>query len=171
MSGDVTASFDLEDDRCGTCSPYEPCLHAGYKCSIMNIVEKAAGIVHKGYPGSFPDLDSLEVGVGSLTIDEEIAHMSLWALVKSPLMLGHDPKTLLVALQALPHGADVVHGSIKERLEILANKQVLAVNQDPLGRPGYRITKALGGDAALQLWKADLVDGCAFLLATRLGID
>lgn len=90
----MTASFDGKDDRCGTCNAYEPCLHAGFKCSIMNIAEKAAGIVHKGYPGSFPDLDSLEVGVGSMTLDEEITHMSLWALVKSPLMLGHNPAVM-----------------------------------------------------------------------------
>jgi alpha-galactosidase len=60
----------------------------------MNIAEKAAGIVHKGYAGSWPDLDSLEVGVGSMTLDEEMAHMSLWIIVKSPLMLGHDPTTM-----------------------------------------------------------------------------
>ena len=61
MSGDITASFDREDDRCGTCAVNAPCQHYGYKCSVMNIIEKAASIVHKGYKGSWPDLDSLEV--------------------------------------------------------------------------------------------------------------
>ena len=36
------------------------------------------------------DYETWQVGVGGLTTDEEIAHMSLWSLVKSPLILGND---------------------------------------------------------------------------------
>ena len=41
---------------------------------------------------SWPDTDTeaWQVGVGGLTTNEEIAHMSLWSLVKSPLILGND---------------------------------------------------------------------------------
>lgn len=48
----------------------------------------------------------------------------------------------------------------KERLAILKNKDVLAVNQDPLGLPGYRVSRALDGDGSIHLWKANLRDGC-----------
>lgn len=59
-------------------------------CSTMNIIEKAATVAYKSRIGSWGDLDSLEVGNGHQTLDEYAIQFSLWALVKSPLMLGND---------------------------------------------------------------------------------
>ena len=56
----------------------------------MNIIEKASGVVYKGKKGSWPDLDGLEVGNGGMTNEEYKTQFSLWALVKSPLMLGNN---------------------------------------------------------------------------------
>lgn len=61
VTPDVTDSFDWHDDRCSTCGNF-PCTHYGLKCSVMRVADQAASVIHKGYPGSWPDLDSLEVG-------------------------------------------------------------------------------------------------------------
>ena len=65
---------------------------------------------------------SLDPGDAPLTINEQIAHFSLWAALKSPLQLGNDPRNMT-----------------QETLAILGNDEVLAVNQDPLGVPVRRI--------------------------------
>ena len=46
-----------------------------------------------------------------------------------------------------------------DRLGILSNKDVLAINQDALGKPGYRIWKKIAGDGNVQLWRGDLHGG------------
>ena len=85
-------------------------------------------------PGFFSDLDMLEIGnpekgttcrtnfpgqvCGMLTADEQVAHMSLWAALKSPLIIGADPRALSNAT-----------------LAILISPEVLAVNQDALAKP------------------------------------
>ena len=48
--------------------------------------------------------------------------MSLWSIMKSPLLLGCD-------LRAIG----------KDALAIISNKDVIAVNQDPLGVQGRRV--------------------------------
>eukprot|EP00054_Salpingoeca_dolichothecata_P021598 m.138683 g.138683 ORF g.138683 m.138683 type:complete len:461 (+) comp24042_c0_seq1:349-1731(+) len=80
----------------------------------------------------FNDFDMLEVGnsegrpyAPSMTVTEWEAHFSLWAVMKSPLVLGNDPR----------------HMS-SEVLSILSNKEVIAVNQDPLGIQAKRISSS-----------------------------
>ncbi|KAJ5262702.1 hypothetical protein N7524_008007 [Penicillium chrysogenum] len=66
------------------------------------------------------DPDMLEVGNGDLTIEENRAHFALWAVMKSPLIIG-------TALDSI----DDAH------LAILKNKYLLDFNQDPvIGTPG-----------------------------------
>ncbi|OJK04876.1 hypothetical protein ASPACDRAFT_74440 [Aspergillus aculeatus ATCC 16872] len=68
-----------------------------------------------------PDPDMLEVGNGNLTLAENRAHFALWAIMKSPLIIGTPLDSI-----------DAAH------LAILSNKDLLAFNQDPLvGRPAY----------------------------------
>ena len=50
-------------------------------------------------------------------------------------------------------------------LDIITNKHVIAINQDPLGTPGYRLWKkddTSGG--SIQLWKGNLSNGCALFV-------
>lgn len=61
------------------------------------------------------DADMLEVGNGDLTIQEERTHFGLWAMLKSPLIIG----TNLTALN-------------DSQVAILQNKYLLAFNQDPV---------------------------------------
>ena len=54
----------------------------------------------------------LEVGNGGMTKDEYIVHFSIWAISKAPLLLGCD-----------------IRNMTKETMEIVANKEVIALNQ------------------------------------------
>lgn len=62
---------------------------------------------------------SLTVGNGKLTLGEQRAHFALWALLKSPLLIG----------------ADLRHLN-PDSLSILKAKEIIAINQDELGVPG-----------------------------------
>lgn len=61
------------------------------------------------------DLDMLEIGNGDLTDAESRTHFALWALMKSPIIIGTDLTQLSDA-----------------NLAILLNKYLLAFNQDPV---------------------------------------
>ncbi|CAG7879033.1 unnamed protein product [Brassica rapa] len=63
-------------------------------------------------PGGWNDPDMLEVGNGGMTKDEYIVHFSIWAISKAPLLLGCD-----------------IRNMTKETMEIVANKEVIAINQ------------------------------------------
>ncbi len=98
-------------------------------------------------PGGWNDPDMLVVGkLGwsrnirntKLTGNEQITHISLWCLLSSPLMIGCD----LTKLDAFTK-------------DVLMNHEVLAVNQDPLGKAARRIK--VDGDA--EVWARPLFDG------------
>jgi len=69
------------------------------------------------------DPDMLEIGNGGCSDDEYRTHFSLWAMLKAPLIIGNDIRNFSTPS---PENAAV--------LEILGNKEVIAVSQDPLGR-------------------------------------
>ncbi len=71
-------------------------------------------------PGHWNDFDMMEVGNG-MTVAEDRVHFAMWVMLASPLIMGNDLRT-----------------ATKETLEILTNKEVIAVNQDKLGVQGYR---------------------------------
>ena len=57
-----------------------------------------------GNPNDHADGDSFGVPGkrnNSLTLDEQTAHFSLWAAMKSPLVIGADPRTLSPAALAI----------------------------------------------------------------------
>ncbi|KAF4363829.1 hypothetical protein F8388_000494 [Cannabis sativa] len=73
------------------------------------------------------DPDMLEVGNGGMNVEEYRSHFSIWAAMKAPLLIGCDVRSLS-----------------KETLEILGNKEVISVNQDPLGVQARKI-RSKGG--------------------------
>ncbi|KAE8716946.1 Alpha-galactosidase [Hibiscus syriacus] len=79
-------------------------------------------------PGRWNDPDMLEVGNGGMSIEEYRSHFSIWALMKAPLLIGCDVRTLS-----------------KRTLSILGNKEVIDVNQDSLG-------PLLGKRVVVVLW-------------------
>jgi alpha-galactosidase len=99
-------------------------------------------------PGGWNDPDYLLFGYLSnwsgetvptpLTPNEQYTQMSLWALVAAPLIFSGD----------ITRVDDFT-------LNVLTNDEIIEVDQDPLGKPGYRITRE--GD--LEVWKRELEDG------------
>ncbi|OJT12590.1 Alpha-galactosidase [Trametes pubescens] len=141
ISGDIHDDFDRFDDRC-PCTDILDCKLPGFHCAMSRIIDFAAPVGQKAGPGKWNDLDMLEVGNGGMTFDEYVTHFSMWALVKSPLILGND-----------------VTDMTNETLSIITNDALIAVNQDSNGSPASRIWKrtvAEGGD--LQLWSGSLAN-------------
>ncbi|KAA8533984.1 hypothetical protein F0562_031501 [Nyssa sinensis] len=89
-------------------------------------------------PGGWNDPDMLEVGNGGMTYQEYRSHFSIWALMKAPLLIGCDVRNMTA-----------------ETLEIISNKEVIAVNQDLLGVQGRKVYVA-GTDDCLQVWAGPL---------------
>jgi alpha-galactosidase len=89
-------------------------------------------------PGHWNDPDMLEIGNGGMSDDEYRTHMSLWAILAAPLLAGNDLREMTPAI-----------------LEILTNREVIAVNQDKDGKQGRRISKP--GDQ--EVWSRPLADG------------
>jgi alpha-galactosidase len=97
-------------------------------------------------PGHWNDPDMLilgKVGWGHLhptrlTPNEQYTHISLWCLLSAPLLIGADMSQL-----------------DPFTFNLLANDEVLAVNQDALGRQASRKAK----DEQNEVWAKDMSDG------------
>ncbi len=89
-------------------------------------------------PGHWNDPDMLEVGNGKLTADENRLHMSLWCLLAAPLLAGNDLSNMS-----------------PEVLQVLTNREVLAIDQDPLGVQGHRVWQ----EGPIDVWIKPLADG------------
>jgi hypothetical protein len=108
-------------------------------------------------PGNWNDPDMLVTGwVGwgpnlhptKLTPDEQYTHISLWCLLSSPLLIGCDLERL----------DDFT-------LNLLTNDEVLAINQDPLGKQATPVIK----EGNIQVWLKLLEDGSNALGIFNLG--
>ncbi|XP_010546253.1 PREDICTED: alpha-galactosidase 1 isoform X1 [Tarenaya hassleriana] len=99
-------------------------------------------------PGGWNDPDMLEVGNGGMAKDEYIVHFSIWAISKAPLLLGCD-----------------IRNMTKETMEIVSNKEVIAVNQDPLGVQAKKVR--MEGD--LEIWAGPLSGYRVALLLVNRG--
>ena len=107
--------------------------------SVVWIAGANSRLADAAGPGGWNDPDMLEVGNGGMTFDEYKTHFSLWAVMAAPLMAGND-----------------LRGMSEETKSILLNKEVIAVDQDPLGVQGrVVIERGYGG----QVWMKPLSDG------------
>jgi alpha-galactosidase len=73
----------------------------------------------------------LEVGVGSLTMEENKSYFTLWCMMAAPLILGNDVRKFLKE--------DGTVDTDNKVLEILTNKNLIAIDQDKLGKQAKRI--------------------------------
>lgn len=97
--------------------------------SIIERAEITASLWRYSGPTSgWNDPDMLEVGNGGCSDEEYRTHFSLWAMLKAPMIIGNDIRNF-----STPDAAN------SATMEILGNKDVLAVSQDALGRQA-RIT-------------------------------
>jgi len=106
--------------------------------SMITIIEANDKLAKYSHPGAWNDPDMLEIGNGGMTYDQYRAHMSLWCIAKAPLIVGCDIRNLTA-----------------ETRDLLLNKEVIAINQDPLGYQGRRVFT----DDATSVWAGDLADG------------
>ena len=134
-TGDITACWNCEVNH-GSWTSF----------GVMSIVDKQSGLrVHSG-PGQWNDMDMLEVGMG-MTPDEDRAHFSLWAMMNSPLILGHDLRSMSETTR-----------------QIVTNREVIGINQDKLGIQAWRAVK----DGEIEVWLKPLAnDEWAVMLLNR----
>jgi len=100
--------------------------------------DQQAGLESAAGSGHWNDPDMLEIGNGGMTDTEYRTHMSLWSILAAPLLAGND-------LRNVPPNI----------LDILTNREVIAIDQDPLGKQGKRVAR--NGD--LEVWARPLAGG------------
>lgn len=105
---------------------------------MIEIAYSQVGLSKFGGPGHWNDPDMLEVGNGGMTTDEYKTHMTLWAILAAPLLSGNDLSKMSDTDKA-----------------ILMNKEVIAIDQDSLGKQGDRIWQS--GD--FSIWTKPLSGG------------
>ncbi|MGB6690873.1 MAG: alpha-galactosidase [Terracidiphilus sp.] len=88
------------------------------------------------HTGFYNDPDMMVVGMQGLTDEQSRAHMSLWAILGGPLLVGADLTKLSDATRAT-----------------LTNSDVLAIDQDPLGLQPVKVSEPGTG---LQVWSKPL---------------
>ncbi|MFN8074522.1 MAG: alpha-galactosidase [Kineosporiaceae bacterium] len=95
----------------------------GYPMGVQNIVNVTVPLAAYAKPGQWNDMDMLEVGRGGMTDTEQRSHFALWAIMNSPLIAGNDLRTMSTTTR-----------------DILTNRDLLAINQDPLGMQARQIS-------------------------------
>ncbi|MFJ1613283.1 MULTISPECIES: NPCBM/NEW2 domain-containing protein [unclassified Streptomyces] len=95
--------------------------------SMLSIMKQNLPLAAAAGPGHWNDPDMLEVGNGGMTDTEYRTHFSMWSVMAAPLLIGSDLRT------AGP-----------ETFEILSNHEVVAVDQDPLGKQGTVLSSTDG---------------------------
>ena len=111
------------------------------------LLDQQVGLEKYAGPGGWNDPDMLEVGNGGMTIAEYRAHFSLWCLLSAPLMAGNDIRSMTPEIR-----------------EILTNKDVIAVDQDP-PQQGRRIRK----DGDLEVWAKKLAGNAQAVILFNRG--
>ncbi len=160
VSGDIYDSFARPDDLCSCEAASDPhCVAPGSRCSVLNIINKVAPYADRGQPGGWNDLDMLEVGNGGMNDDEYKAHFSMWAAIKSPLLMGNDLRTITASA-----------------LTILNNPAVIAISQDPYGRSATRVRRDIQGVpkdkygvGEIQVWSGPLYGGDQIVVLLNAG--
>jgi hypothetical protein len=103
-----------------------PDIRSNWSSMLRNFDSAASRPLYAG-PGHWNDPDMLEVGQGDFDAAHPVearAHMSMWAIINAPLILGAD-------LTQVPQSA----------IDIMGNQEVIAVNQDPAGNQGVTIER------------------------------
>jgi alpha-galactosidase len=123
---------------------------------IDTAIDLAVNLHDYAGPGGWNDLDMLVIGLGGqgnvggggAKLLEYQTQFSMWSILCSPLMIGCDIRNLSPEIAA-----------------ILMNREILAVNQDPLGKQAVRIQK----NGVLEIWRKPLADGSLALALLNRG--
>jgi alpha-galactosidase len=115
---------------------------------VVNILDLVEGLYPFAGPGHWNDPDMLEVGNGRMTAAEYRAHFSLWCLLAAPLIAGNDLEAMTAEIRA-----------------ILTNREVIAIDQDPLGMQGRRVWR----EGPQEVWLKPLADGSKAVILFNRG--
>jgi hypothetical protein len=98
---------------------------------IIECIDENRDLAGYAGPGAWNDPDMLEIGNSGCTTEEYRTQMSMWCIMASPLLCGNDVRNMSQTIK-----------------DILLNTEVIAVNQDPAGIQGTRISANNG----LEVW-------------------
>ena len=118
--------------------------------SVYTILNMQAGLESYSGPGHWNDPDMLEVGNGRLNIHENRSHFTMWAMLAAPLLAGND----------LPNMTPEVK-------EILTNKDVIAIDQDKLGKQARRVYS----EGQVDVWERELSGGAEAIAILNAGSE
>ena len=117
---------------------------------IYAIVSQQEGLEAYAGPGHWNDPDMLEVGNGKLSLAENRTHFSMWAMLAAPLLAGNDLPNMKPEIKA-----------------ILTNRDVIAIDQDRLGKQGARVYS----DGEVDVWARHLAGGALAIAVVNAGSD
>ena len=103
--------------------------------SFTGLIDYDKPLAQYAGPGHWNDPDMLEVGRG-MSADEDKSHFGMWAILAAPLITGNDISTMTAATKA-----------------ILTNADVIAVNQDALGKQATRVATP---GSNLEVWSKQM---------------
>jgi alpha-galactosidase len=115
---------------------------------IYSIASEQAGLEEYSGPGHWNDPDMLEVGNGKLTLEENRSHFTLWAMLAAPLLAGNDLPNMKPEIKA-----------------ILTNRDVIAIDQDSLGKQGTRVYS----EGETDVWTRSLTGGALAIAVVNAG--
>ncbi len=109
--------------------------------SVMYQIDMIKPLARYASPGHVNDLDMMQLGNGGMTHEEEKTHFAMWCMMSTPLMIGCD----------LTKISD-------ETLEILKNRELIAINQDSACLQAYvaKEIKDADGKTVGEVWIKDL---------------
>ncbi len=94
---------------------------------MVQIAKRNMSLAQYAKPGAWNDPDMLEVGNGGMTPAEYRSHFSLWAVMAAPLLIGSDLRRVN-----------------EDTFTILKNTDVIAIDQDALGKQATIVSQAGG---------------------------
>jgi alpha-galactosidase len=134
----------------------------GYPMGIQNIVNVNVPLASYARPGGFNDPDMMEVGRSGLTDTEQRSHFALWAMMAAPLIAGNDVRSMSQAT-----------------LDILRNRNLIAINQDTLGLQATQVSfdgtrrvlakRLANGDVAVALFNQGAATTTISTTASAIG--
>jgi alpha-galactosidase len=126
-------------------------------------IDKNIPLASFAHPGAFNDPDMLEIGNSGLSTTEARTQFSMWAEMAAPMLIG----TKLVSASSTT-------------LAILGNTDVIAIDQDSLGKQGVQISSKnglrvlakplAGGDVAVALFNESGYTATISTTAAAIGI-
>ncbi len=98
--------------------------------SVLKIIDLNADLHQYASAGHYNDMDMLQVGRG-MSYDEDKTHFTMWCMLNSPLLAGNDLRDMSA-----------------QTIEILTNKEVIALNQDP----GFKQAQRTLSEHGVEVW-------------------